>query len=176
MKIEDKIRNEKLQYDANREETTILALTSGKIDQHGFLTSEEILPFDQTKSQIQLFPSENVLEKRTKITEDPERKQIKALKFLKPNTQQLIIKNAILEDQQIKKTKLKLIELKKIEKVVNSKELIFISKKICIQFPEFLQFTKDIRSGNIILNNNDESQNDLSIEIVAFEKNQAKRF
>ena len=32
MKIEDKIRNEKLQYDANREETTILALTSGKID------------------------------------------------------------------------------------------------------------------------------------------------
>ena len=50
MKIEDKIRNEKLQYDANREETTILALTSGKIDQHGFLTSEEILPFDQTKS------------------------------------------------------------------------------------------------------------------------------
>ena len=60
--------------------------------------------------------------------------------------------------------------------MVNSKELIFISKKICIQFPEFLQFTKDIRSGNIILNNNDESQNDLSIEIVAFEKNQAKRF
>ena len=60
--------------------------------------------------------------------------------------------------------------------MVNSIELIFISKKICIQFPEFLRFTKDIRSGNIILNNNDEGQNDLSIEIVAFEKNQAKRF
>ena len=50
MKIEDKIRNEKLQYDANREETKILALTSGKTDQHGYLTGAEILPFDQTKS------------------------------------------------------------------------------------------------------------------------------
>ena len=141
-----------------------------------FLQVKKYYLLIKLKARFSYSTSENVLEKRTKITEDPERKQINALKVLKPNTHQLIIKNAILEDQQIKKAKLKLIELKKMEKVVNSKELIFISKKICIQFREFLQFTKDIRSGNIILNNNDESQNDLSIEIVTFEKNQAKRF
>ena len=60
------------------------------------------------KARFTYSPSGNVLEKWTKITEDQERKQINALKVLKPNTQQLTIKNAILEDQQIKKAKMKL--------------------------------------------------------------------
>ena len=46
MKIYDKIRNEKLQY--NIEETTkILALSTRKIDKYEYLTGEEILPFNQ---------------------------------------------------------------------------------------------------------------------------------
>ena len=37
MIIEDQIRDEKLQYDINREAAKISALSSGKIDKHEFL-------------------------------------------------------------------------------------------------------------------------------------------
>ena len=42
MTIEDQIRDEKLQYDINREAARILALSSGKIDKYENLTGEEI--------------------------------------------------------------------------------------------------------------------------------------
>ena len=43
MTTDDKIRNEKLQYDINREATKISALSSGKIDEYEYLTDEKIL-------------------------------------------------------------------------------------------------------------------------------------
>ena len=42
MTINDKIRDEKLQYYINRETAEILALSSGKIDKYKYFTSEEI--------------------------------------------------------------------------------------------------------------------------------------
>ena len=47
MTIDDKIRDEKLQYNVNREAAKTSALSSGKIDKHGYLTGEEILPSNQ---------------------------------------------------------------------------------------------------------------------------------
>ena len=47
MTIDDKIRDEKLQYDINREAAKILALSSGKIDKYEYCAGEEILPFNQ---------------------------------------------------------------------------------------------------------------------------------
>ena len=47
MTIDDKIRDEKLQYDINREAAKISALSSGKIDKYEYLTGEEVLPFNQ---------------------------------------------------------------------------------------------------------------------------------
>ena len=44
MTIDDKIRDEKLQYDINREAAKISALSSRKIDKYEYLTDEEILP------------------------------------------------------------------------------------------------------------------------------------
>ena len=44
MTIDDKIRDEKLQYDINREAAKISALSSGKIDKYEYLRGEEILP------------------------------------------------------------------------------------------------------------------------------------
>ena len=41
MIIYDKIRDEKLQYDINRNAAKILPLSFGKIDKYVFLTSEE---------------------------------------------------------------------------------------------------------------------------------------
>ena len=49
MTIDDKIRDEKLQYNINREVAKISALSSGKIDKYEFLTGEEILPSDQRR-------------------------------------------------------------------------------------------------------------------------------
>ena len=54
MTIYDKIRDEKLQYDINREAAKISALSSGKIDKYELinmihLASEEILPLDQSR-------------------------------------------------------------------------------------------------------------------------------
>ena len=49
MTIEDKIRNEKLQYDINREAAKKSAQSSGKIDKCEYLTGEEVLPPDQSR-------------------------------------------------------------------------------------------------------------------------------
>ena len=47
MTIEEQIKDEKLQYDINREAAKISALSSGKIDKYEYLTGEEILPSNQ---------------------------------------------------------------------------------------------------------------------------------
>ena len=49
MTIDDKIGDEKLQYDINRDAANVSTLSSGKIDKYEYLTGEEILPFDQRR-------------------------------------------------------------------------------------------------------------------------------
>ena len=51
--IDDKIRDEKLQYDINKEVAKISALSSDIIDKYEYLTSEEILPFNQRHHFLQ---------------------------------------------------------------------------------------------------------------------------
>ena len=45
--IDCQIRNEKLQYDIDREVAKVTALSSGKINKYEYLTAEEILPSNQ---------------------------------------------------------------------------------------------------------------------------------
>ena len=49
MPIDDKTKDEKIQYDINREAAKISVLSSGKIDKDEYLTGEEILPSDQSR-------------------------------------------------------------------------------------------------------------------------------
>ena len=49
MIIDDQIRDEKLQYDINKEAAKISVLSSGKIDKYQYLAGEEILPSNQQK-------------------------------------------------------------------------------------------------------------------------------
>ena len=49
MTIDDKIINEKIQYDINRKAAKISALSSRKIDKYEYLTGKEILPSDQSR-------------------------------------------------------------------------------------------------------------------------------
>ena len=70
MTIEDQIRDEKLQYDINKEAAKISALSSGKIDKYEYLTGEEILPTNQQQiiEQVKFTycPLGKAFEKQTK--------------------------------------------------------------------------------------------------------------
>ena len=83
MTIEDQIKDEKLQYDINREAAKISALSSGKIDKYEYLTGEEILPSNQQQIIQQAKFTYSLLgkafEKQTKIIEDQGKKQVKAI-------------------------------------------------------------------------------------------------
>ena len=67
MRIYDKIRDEKLQYDINREVAKISALSSGKIYEYEYLTGEEILPSNWSQirehAKFTYYPLEKALEK-----------------------------------------------------------------------------------------------------------------
>ena len=80
MTIEDQIRDEKLQYDNNKEAAKISALSSGKIDKCEYLTGEEILP--SNKQQI---IEQDKFKKQTKTIKDQGEKQIKAIRDNKEN-------------------------------------------------------------------------------------------
>ena len=83
MTVEDQIKDEKLQYDINREAAKISALSSGKIDKYEYLTGEEILPSNQQQiieqAKFTYSPLGKAFQKQTKTIEDQGEKQIKAI-------------------------------------------------------------------------------------------------
>ena len=88
MTIDDKIKDEKLQYDINREAAKISALSSGKIDKYEYPTGKEILPSDQSRiieqAKFIYSPLNKAFEKQIKTIEDQGIKQVETLKALKP--------------------------------------------------------------------------------------------
>ena len=88
MTIGDHIRDEKLQYDINREAAEISALSSGKIDKYEYLTGEEILPSNQQQiieqAKFIYSPLGKAFEKQTKTIELQAEKQIKAIQDKTP--------------------------------------------------------------------------------------------
>ena len=94
MTINDQIRNEKLQYDLNREAAKISALSSGKIHKYEYLTGEDILPSNQQQiieqAKFTYSPLGKAFEKQIKTIEDQGEKQIDALKDLKYQNKQLV--------------------------------------------------------------------------------------
>ena len=80
MTINDQIRDEKLQYDINREAAKISALSSGKIDKYEYLTGEEILPSNQKQiieqAKFTYSPLGKVFEKQIKTIEDQRKNKL----------------------------------------------------------------------------------------------------
>ena len=126
MTIEDQIRDEKLQYDINREAAKISALSSCKIDKYEYLTGEEILPSNQQQITEQAKFTYSLLgkafERQTNTIKDQGRKQVNALKSLEPSDKQLpSIKDfiskerpntEIVDEIELKRKKERLIEIK----------------------------------------------------------------
>ena len=83
MTIDDQIRDEKLQYDINREAAKISALSSGKIHKYEYLTGEDILPSNQQQmieqAKFTYSPLGKTFEKQIKTIEDQGERQIKAI-------------------------------------------------------------------------------------------------
>ena len=83
MTIEDQIKDEKLQYDINREAAKLSALSSGKIDKYEHLTGEKILPSNQQQiieqAKFTYSPLGKAFEKQTKTIENQGEKQIKGI-------------------------------------------------------------------------------------------------
>ena len=88
MTINDKIGDEKLQYDINREAAKILDLSSGKIHKYKYLTGEDISPSDQQQiieqARFTYSPSGKAFEKQIKTIEDQWKKHVDALNVLEP--------------------------------------------------------------------------------------------
>ena len=97
MTINDQIKNEKLQYDINREAAKTSALSSGKLHKYEYLTGEEILPSNQQQiiEQTKLIysPLGNAFDKQIKTIEDQGKKQVDALEKLKPEETKPIEEN-----------------------------------------------------------------------------------
>ena len=98
MTINDQIRDEKLQYDINREAAKISALSSGKIDKYECLTGEETLPSNRQQiieqAKFTYSPLGKAFKKQIKTIEDQGEKQVKALNTLKSDNE-LAIKDVI---------------------------------------------------------------------------------
>ena len=84
MKINDQIKDEKLQHDINREAAKISTLSSGKNHKYEYLTGEDILPSNQQQiieqAKFTYSPLGKAFEKQIKIIEDQVQKQVEALK------------------------------------------------------------------------------------------------
>ena len=87
MTINDQIRDEKLQYDINREASKISALSSGNIHKCEYLTGEDILPCNQQQiieqTKFTYSPLGKAFGKQIKTIEDQGKKQVDALENLK---------------------------------------------------------------------------------------------
>ena len=78
MTINDQIRDEKLQYDINREAAKISALSSGEIRKYECLTGKDILPSIQQQiieqAKFTYSPLRKAFEKQIKTIEDAKRR------------------------------------------------------------------------------------------------------
>ena len=78
MTINDQIRDEKLQYNINREAAKISALSSGEIRKYECLTGKDILPSIQQQiieqAKFTYSPLRKAFEKQIKTIEDAKRR------------------------------------------------------------------------------------------------------
>ena len=155
MTIEDQIKDEKLQYDINREAAKISALSSGKLDKYEYLTGEEILPSNQQQiiqqAKFNYSPLGKAIEKQIKTIKDQGEKQLVALESLKaPDKKLTSIKEFIpienLNPEIINEIK----RIEEIEKNVDRNKMVYKGTNKTYDFRNF----KTIRAfGNEIRNN-----------------------
>ena len=159
MTTEDQIKDEKLQYDINREAAKISTLSSGKLDKYEYLTGEEILPSNQQQiiQQVKFnySPLGKAIEKQRKTIEDQGEKQVVALESLKDSDKKLTpIKDFIpmenLNPEIINEIK----RIEEIEKKVDRNRMVYKGTNKTYDFRNFKtihDFGNEIRNNVISL-------------------------
>ena len=155
MTIEDKIKDEKLQYDINREAAKITVLSSGKLDKYEYLTGEEIIPSNQQQiiqqAKSNYSPLGKALQKQVKTIIDQGKKQVVALESLKDSDKKLtpikyFIPTENLNPEIINEIK----RIEEVEKKIDRNRLVYKGTNKTYDFRNF----KTIRAfGNEIRNN-----------------------
>ena len=174
MTIEDQIKDEKLQYDINREAAKISALSSGKLDKYEYLTGEEILPSNQQQiiqqAKFNYSPLGKALEKQRKTIEDQGEKQVKAIQDKQiVNINKDDYKNELLISKE--REIFKGIYNKRFDKIeelnnkidYNNLQYIIFSKKHTINFSELkspLTLLDEIQKGETTLQEAKDYQKD----------------
>ena len=97
MTINDQIRDEKLQYDIDREAAKISALSSVKIYKYENLTDKDILSSNQQhiieQARFTYSPLGKAFKKQIKTIQDQDQKQVDTLKNLKPKEKTKLIED-----------------------------------------------------------------------------------
>ena len=180
MTINDQIKDEKLQYDINREAAKISALSSGKLHKYEYLTGEDILPSNQQqiteKTKFMYSPLGNSFDKQIKTIEDKGKKQADALENLKPIEGSKAIKyDESLEQKQETYNKLfddKLDEIQELSRETDYKNLNYdFTTKASgpINFNGYngpFTLFKKMRDGDISLEIAEEDQKNLKEKMV----------
>ena len=130
MTIEDQVKDEKLQYDINREAAKISALSSGKLDKYEYLTGEEILPSIQQQiiqqAKFNYSPIGKALEKQRKTIEDQGEKRVVALESLKDSDKKLTPIKDFLPTEYLNPEIINEIKrIEEIEKKVGTNRMVF---------------------------------------------------
>ena len=176
MTIEDQIKDEKLQYDINREAAKISALSSRKIDKYEYLTGEEILPSNQQQiiqqAKFSYSPLGKAFEKQTKTIENQGKKQVVALESLKDSDKKLTrIKDFIPTENLNPEIINEMKRIKELEKKVDRNKMVYKGTNIIYDFRKFKTiraFGKEIRNNVIDMNTTNEEQNELLEYISRF--------
>ena len=177
MTINDQIKDEKIQYDINREAAKILALSSGEIRKYECLTGEDILPSNQQQiieqAKFTFSPLRKAFEKQIKTIEDQGKKHVETLSTLKSNkqltTEDVIPKKALNNDE----AKKELHKIKEIEKNVDKEKLIYETDEYTYSFKNFQTiktFGRDIYESKITIKKADEYQADLLLKSYILRK------
>ena len=188
MTINDQIRDEKLQYDINREAAKISVLSSGKIHKYEYLAVEDILPSNQQQiieqTKFTYSPLGKAFEKQIITIQDKGQKQIDALENLKDQNKQLVNVGDDHEDKLLlsKEREIfsniynkRLDKIEELTKNIDDNNLIFTT----LSTGEEVDFTgkndpltsiKKIRDGKITLERATELQEDLNNNIKKYEK------
>ena len=105
MTIDDRIRDEKFQYDINREAAKISSLSSAKIHKYEYVTGKDTLPssnqqiIEQARFTYSLL--EKAFEKQIKTIEDQDKKQVDAWENLKLKEKQNLLRINLIIRQKL---------------------------------------------------------------------------
>ena len=126
MAIDDEVRDEKLQYDINREAANLSTLLSGKLDKYENLSGEEIVPFNQKQIIEQAkFPYSHL----EKAPEKQAEKQVDVIKFLDPFIKLKNIEGIFLQSLINDLIRDKLKEIFKLQDLIKKQHLNYKSKR-----------------------------------------------